>query len=189
MLEVDATDPWFKRHFALLVMRVLIDTMVNDYVNQNYIDHLQDVGNIANLNWCQMVINALITSKLVWTKSTDKIYGGKILFLRTHCAKKRPVFKTWTFKLFLKRERDELQSGGFGYKHIGSALQLENAPPEEENSNPQSDVPHPPQLEGESSPMPEGLQAKETQVEDAAMDEDGRMGYEQNVETTINYVK
>jgi len=33
------------------------------------------------------------------------------------------------------------------------------------------------------------MKAKETQVEDAAMDEDGRMGYEQNVETTINYVK
>nr|GMD08079.1 uncharacterized protein LOC109191529 [Ipomoea batatas] len=29
MIEVDAADPWFKRHFALLVMSALIDPMVN----------------------------------------------------------------------------------------------------------------------------------------------------------------
>nr|GMC71114.1 uncharacterized protein LOC109155335 [Ipomoea batatas] len=81
MVEVDAADPWFKRHFALLVMSVLIDPMVNGYVNQNYIDHLLDVGNIPNLNWSQMVINALINSKQVWMKSADKLYGGPNLFL------------------------------------------------------------------------------------------------------------
>nr|GLL35547.1 uncharacterized protein LOC109191529 [Ipomoea trifida] len=81
MLEVDADDPWFKRHFALLVMSVLIDPMVNGYVNQNYIDHLWDVENITNLNWCQMVINALVSSKLGWEKNIVKIFGGPILFL------------------------------------------------------------------------------------------------------------
>nr|GMD50604.1 uncharacterized protein LOC109155335 [Ipomoea batatas] len=81
MLEVDAADPWFKRHFALLVMSVLVDPMVNGYVTQNYIDHLLDVGNIQNLNWSQLVINALINSKQLWMKSTDKLYGGPIVFL------------------------------------------------------------------------------------------------------------
>nr|GMC92218.1 uncharacterized protein LOC109155335 [Ipomoea batatas] len=81
MLEVDVADPWFKRHFALLVMSVLVDPMVNGYVTQNYIDHLLEVGNIQNLNWSQLVINALINSKQVWMKSTDKLYGGPIVFL------------------------------------------------------------------------------------------------------------
>nr|GMD57195.1 ulp1 protease family, C-terminal catalytic domain-containing protein [Ipomoea batatas] len=56
MIEVDAADLWFKRHFALLVMSVLIDPM--------------------------MVINALINSKQVWMKSVNKLYGGPILFLK-----------------------------------------------------------------------------------------------------------
>nr|GLL36010.1 uncharacterized protein LOC109191529 [Ipomoea trifida] len=86
--EVDAVNPWFKRHFALLVMSVLIDLMANGYVSRNYIDHLWDVENIANLNWCEMVINALVNSKLVWMKNTDKIYGGPFLFFVTDCAKK-----------------------------------------------------------------------------------------------------
>nr|GMD74896.1 uncharacterized protein LOC109191529 [Ipomoea batatas] len=157
MVEVDAADPWFKHHFALLVMSVLIDPMVNGYVNQNYIDHLLDVGNIPNLNWSQMVINALINSKQVWMKSADKLYGGPILFLmvfyvdrvvlfRRIVPRSFPAFKNWTFKLLSKRERDEIKLGGFGYGHVDTALRLENAPPEEGNpSIPVSDVSHPPQ--------------------------------------------
>nr|GMC86982.1 uncharacterized protein LOC109155335 [Ipomoea batatas] len=73
---------------------------------------------MANLNGCQMVINALVSSKLRWEKNTDKIFGGLILFLT-----------------------------------------LENAPPKEEGSSiPQYDVPHPPQSQGESPTMLEGLQ-------------------------------
>nr|GMD63697.1 zinc finger BED domain-containing protein RICESLEEPER 2-like [Ipomoea batatas] len=148
MLEVDVDDPWFKRHFALLVMRVLIDPMVNGYVNHNYIDHLWDVENISNLNWGQMVINALVSSKL-----------GVVLYIRS-VPRSFPAFRSWTFKLLLKREQYELKSGGFGYGHVDSALQLENAPPEEEcPSIPQSNVPHPPQPQVETPPpMLEGLQ-------------------------------
>nr|GMD78657.1 uncharacterized protein LOC109191529 [Ipomoea batatas] len=157
MVEVDAADLWFRHHFALLVMSVLIDPMVNGYVNQNYIDHLLDVGNIPNLNWSQMVINALINSKQVWMKSADKLYGGPILFLmvfyvdrvvlfRRIVPRSFPAFKNWTFKLLSKRECDEIKLGGFGYGHVDTALRLENAPPEEGNpSIPVSDVSHPPQ--------------------------------------------
>nr|GMC92141.1 uncharacterized protein LOC109191529 [Ipomoea batatas] len=164
MIEVDVDDPWFKCHFALLVMSVLIDPMVNGYVNQNYIDHFLDVGNIPNLNWCQMVINALINSKQVWMKSTDKLYGGPIFFLTVfyvdcvvlfRCIVPRsfPTFKNWIFKLLSKREHDEIQSGGFGYGHVDTALQLENALTEEDNpSIPGSDIPQPPQHKKRTPP-------------------------------------
>nr|GMD30883.1 uncharacterized protein LOC109191529 [Ipomoea batatas] len=51
-----------------------------DY-EDNYIDHLWDVENITNLNWCQMEINALVSSKLGWEKNIVKIFGEPILFL------------------------------------------------------------------------------------------------------------
>nr|GMD37599.1 uncharacterized protein LOC109191529 [Ipomoea batatas] len=51
-----------------------------DY-EDNYIDHLWDVENITNLNWCQMEINALVSSKLGWEKNIVKIVGEPILFL------------------------------------------------------------------------------------------------------------
>nr|GMC82096.1 uncharacterized protein LOC109155335 [Ipomoea batatas] len=178
MLEVDAADPWFKRHFALLVMSVLIDPMVNGYVTQNYIDHLLDVGNILNLNWSQLVINALINSKQVWMKSTDKLYGGPILFLmifyvdrvvlfRRIVPRSFPAIKNWTFKLLSKRERDEIKSGGFGYGHVDTALRLENAPTLPEVGNPSIPVPDVPQPaqppqhqqpQEDDAPLPEGLQ-------------------------------
>nr|GMC84892.1 uncharacterized protein LOC109191529 [Ipomoea batatas] len=124
MLEAEADDPWFKRHFALLVISVLIDPMINGYVNQNYIDHLRDVDNIPNLNWCQMVINSLVLD----------------------------------IQALLKGEENEIKSGGFGYGHIDSALQLENAPPEEEGTSiPQADVQHQPQPQEESPTLLEGL--------------------------------
>nr|GMD38006.1 uncharacterized protein LOC109155335 [Ipomoea batatas] len=151
MLETDAGDPWFKRHFALLVITVLIDPMVNGYVNQNYIDHLQDVANIPNLNWCQMVINSLVTSKISWERSADKIFGGPILFLTVFYAdrvvlyrrtvpRSYPAFRSWTFKLLSMREQAEIKSGGFGFGHIDSALELGNTPPEKAGpSIPQAD--------------------------------------------------
>nr|GME10987.1 uncharacterized protein LOC109191529 [Ipomoea batatas]GME21468.1 uncharacterized protein LOC109191529 [Ipomoea batatas] len=95
MIEVDAADPWFKRHFALLVMSALIDPMVNGYVNQNYIDHLLDVF--------------YVDSVVLFTRIVPRSF---------------PTFKNWTFKLLPKRERDEIQLGGFGYGHVDTALQV-----------------------------------------------------------------
>nr|GLL27285.1 uncharacterized protein LOC109155335 [Ipomoea trifida] len=115
----------------------------------------------------ELVINALINSKQVWMKSTDKLYGGPIVFLMTHSAKKLPSHKNWTFKLLSKGERDEIKSGGFGYGHVDTALRLEDAPapPEEGNpSIPVPDVPQPAQPpkhqqpQEDDAPLPEGLQ-------------------------------
>nr|GLL33573.1 uncharacterized protein LOC109155335 [Ipomoea trifida] len=170
MLETEAGDPWFKRHFALLVITVLIDPMVNGYVSQNYIDHLQDVDNIPNLNWCQMVINSLVTSKISWERSAYKIFGGPILFLtifyadrvvlyRCTVPRSYPAFRSWTFKLLPKSEQAKIKSGGFGFGHIDSALELGNAPPEEAGpSIPQADVPPQPEPREQNPRLPEGLE-------------------------------
>nr|GMC97808.1 uncharacterized protein LOC109155335 [Ipomoea batatas] len=118
--------------------------------------------NRSNGEW--MVINALINSKQVWMKSTDKLYGGPIFFLTVfyvdcvvlfRCIVPRsfPTFKNWIFKLLSKREHDEIQSGGFGYRHVDTALQLENALTEEDNpSIPGSDIPQPPQHKKRTPP-------------------------------------
>nr|GLL27138.1 uncharacterized protein LOC109155335 [Ipomoea trifida] len=58
-----------------------------------------------------------------------------------------------------RKEEAEIKSGGFGYGHIDSALQLENAPPEEEGTSiPQADVPPQPQPQEENPTLPKGLQ-------------------------------
>nr|GMD34328.1 uncharacterized protein LOC109155335 [Ipomoea batatas] len=147
MLETEAGDPWFKRHFALLVITVLIDPMVNGYVNQNYIDHLQDVDNIPNLNWCQMVINSLV------------FYADRVVLYRRTVPRSYPAFRSWTFKLLSKREQAEIKSGGFGFGHIDSALELGNAPPKEAGpSIPQADVPPQPEPREQNPRLPEGLE-------------------------------
>nr|GLL25635.1 uncharacterized protein LOC109191529 [Ipomoea trifida] len=80
-------------------------------------------------------------------------YADRVVLYRRSVPRNLPAFRSWTFKLLLKREEDEIKSGGFGYGHIDSALQLENAPPEEGGpSIPQVDVPHQPQPH-EESPM------------------------------------
>nr|GMC84583.1 uncharacterized protein LOC109155335 [Ipomoea batatas] len=147
MLETDAGDPWFKRHFALLVITVLIDPMVNGYVNQNYIDHLHDVDNIPNLNWCQMVINSLV------------FYADRVVFYRRTVPRSYPAFRSWTFKLLSMREQAEIKSGGFGFGHIDSALELGNAPPKKAGpSIPQADVPPQPEPREQNPRLPEGLE-------------------------------
>nr|GMD89708.1 uncharacterized protein LOC109191529 [Ipomoea batatas] len=100
--------------------------MVNGYVNQNYIGHLHDVDNIPNLNWCQLVINSLVASKISWQRSADKIFGGPIVFLTVFYAdrvvlyrrtvpRSYPAFRSWTFKLLSMRQQAEIKSGGFGF--------------------------------------------------------------------------
>nr|GLL42403.1 uncharacterized protein LOC109155335 [Ipomoea trifida] len=170
MLETDAGDPWFKRHFALLVITVLIDPMVNGYVNQNYIGHLHDVDNIPNLNWCQLVINSLVASKISWQRSADKIFGGPIVFLTVFYAdrvvlyrrtvpRSYPAFRSWTFKLLSMRQQAEIKSGGFGFGYIDSPLEMGNAPPEEAGpSIPHADVPPQPEPQEQNPRLPEGLE-------------------------------
>nr|GLL46266.1 uncharacterized protein LOC109175178 [Ipomoea trifida] len=174
MLETDAGDPWFKRHFALLVITVLIDPMVNGYVNQNYIGHLHDVDNIPNLNWCQLVINSLVASKISWQRSADKIFGGPIVFLTVFYAdrvvlyrrtvpRSYPAFRSWTFKLLSMRQQAEIKSGGFGFGYIDSPLEMGNAPPEEAGpSIPYADVPPQPEPREQNPRLPEGLEEEQT---------------------------
>nr|GLL27117.1 uncharacterized protein LOC109155335 [Ipomoea trifida] len=83
-------------------------------------------------------------------------YVDCVVLFRCIVPRSFPAFKNWTFKLLSKREHDEIQSGGFGYGHVDTALQLENALIEEDNlSIPGSDVPQP---QEENTPMPKGLQ-------------------------------
>nr|GME15878.1 uncharacterized protein LOC109175178 [Ipomoea batatas] len=151
MLETDAGDPWFKRHFALLVITVLIDPMVNGYVNQNYIGHLHDVDNIPNLNWCQLVINSLV------------FYADRVVLYRRTVPRSYPAFRSWTFKLLSMREQAEIKSGGFGFGYIDSPLQMGNAPPEEAGpSIPHTDVPPQPEPREQNPRLPEGLEEEQT---------------------------
>nr|GMC90972.1 uncharacterized protein LOC109180791 [Ipomoea batatas] len=59
-------------------------------------------------------------------------YADRVVLYRRSVPRNLPAFRSWTFKLLLKREEDEIKSGGFEYGHIDSALQLQNAPPGEE---------------------------------------------------------
>ncbi|XP_019176284.1 PREDICTED: uncharacterized protein LOC109171666 [Ipomoea nil] len=170
MLTLKAADPWFKRHFALLVMSVLVEPQVNGYVNQNYIDNLLNVHNIKRLNWCRMLINSLIASKQAWLDSADGRYGGPIVFLtvfyvdrvvlyRRTIPRSFPAMANWTFKLLRQRQQTEIKSGGFGYGRVDVALPVQSTPCSDRNpSIGQSDVPPQPPSCEEDAPLPHGLQ-------------------------------
>ncbi|CAH9076699.1 unnamed protein product, partial [Cuscuta europaea] len=81
MLSKSEGGDWFKRHFVVLVVYLLLDSTQNGYVTPLIMNHLEDVEKISELNWCNHVINCLIEKKVSWEKKKEKAFTGPLLFL------------------------------------------------------------------------------------------------------------
>ncbi|CAH9114007.1 unnamed protein product [Cuscuta europaea] len=69
MLSKSEGDDWFKRHFIVLVVYLLLDNTQNGYVNPIIMNQLEDVDQIiSELKWCDHVLNCLIENKVSWEK-------------------------------------------------------------------------------------------------------------------------
>nr|GMD36141.1 uncharacterized protein LOC109154771 [Ipomoea batatas] len=95
---------WFKRHLAILITTMFVESNSNGYVNTYVIKNFEDVTKIGDLNWCEYVLRTLVSSKVAWTKNTAQKIIGPIIFL--------------VGSALHQRENNEINSGGFGYGYI-----------------------------------------------------------------------
>nr|GLL37358.1 uncharacterized protein LOC109155335 [Ipomoea trifida] len=125
---------WFKRHLAILVSIMFVESNLAGYVNTNLIKNFEDVTKIGNLNWCEYIRRTLVSSKVAWTQKTAQKFIGPIIFLTIFYVdrvvlysrslpRQLPAIIGWTTKLLNQREKNEISSGGFGYGYIDGPLQ------------------------------------------------------------------
>ncbi|XP_031111388.1 uncharacterized protein LOC116015457 [Ipomoea triloba] len=74
---------WFKRHFSVIVVTTLIECSRNGVVNQQFLDMLDDVFDIVDLNWCECLLESLGDCHTSWLEGRHKKYVGPIDFLTT----------------------------------------------------------------------------------------------------------
>ncbi|XP_019158044.1 PREDICTED: uncharacterized protein LOC109154771 [Ipomoea nil] len=126
---------WFKRHLALLITTMFLESTATGYVNTYMINNFADVTKIADLNWCEYVLRSLVDSKVAWAKKTSQKFTGPIVFLTVFYVDRLVVyrrsvprtflaFKGWDTHLLNKREKAEISSGGFGYGYIDDPQEL-----------------------------------------------------------------
>nr|GMC86670.1 uncharacterized protein LOC109154771 [Ipomoea batatas] len=120
---------WFKRHLAILIATMFVESNLSGYVNTNLIKNFEDVTKIGDLNWCEYIRRTLVTSKVAWTKKTAQKFIGPIIFLTIfyidrvvlysrQIPRQLPALNGWTTLLLNQREKNEISSGGFGYGYI-----------------------------------------------------------------------
>nr|GMD98917.1 uncharacterized protein LOC109154771 [Ipomoea batatas] len=120
---------WFKRHLAILVSTMFVESNLAGYMNTNLIKNFEDVTKIGDLNWCEYIRRTLVSSKVAWTQKTAQKFIGPIIFLTIFYVDRvvlysRPIPRQlsaligWTTKLLNQREKNEISSGGFGYRYI-----------------------------------------------------------------------
>nr|GLL39970.1 uncharacterized protein LOC109154771 [Ipomoea trifida] len=72
---------WFKRHLAILVSTMFVESKLAGYVNTNLIKNFENVTKIGDVNWCEYIRRTLVSSKVAWTKKTTQKFIGPIIFL------------------------------------------------------------------------------------------------------------
>nr|GMC80440.1 rac-like GTP-binding protein 5 [Ipomoea batatas] len=105
---------WFKRHLAILISTMFVESNLAGYVNTNLIKNFEDVTKIGDLNWCEYIRRTLVSSKVAWTQKTAQ----KVVLYSRPIPRQLPAIIGWTTKLLNQREKNEISSGGFGYGYI-----------------------------------------------------------------------
>ncbi|CAH9108587.1 unnamed protein product [Cuscuta epithymum] len=120
---------WFKKNFLVLLVTCLIEGKQNCFVNQSILKALDDESQIKNFNWCSYALQTLIESKDYWNKSRARQFPGPLLFLIVFYVDNMvfkgrkvdrglPSIVGWTTQNLNKREKEEIESGGFGFGYI-----------------------------------------------------------------------
>ncbi|KAL3654745.1 hypothetical protein CASFOL_001480 [Castilleja foliolosa] len=130
--EVDG-GLWFKRLFLIAMTSNLVESMSNGYVSTLTIPNFEDVSIAHRLNWGEYVVRCLVEHAVIWHKNRDNPYTGPILFLlglyvdrvvvlKRDFERTLPTLESWTVPRLRKREKRELDHGGFGNGHVSERL-------------------------------------------------------------------
>nr|GMD52448.1 uncharacterized protein LOC109155335 [Ipomoea batatas] len=125
MLEQWDGGEWFRRHFSVIVATTLIKCSGNGTVNQQFLELLDDVADIGDLNWCECLLESLGECHTPWSEGRVQKFVGPIDFLTLlYCDRVRwgtrfgprnyPALKDWSSQLMKTRQFEEIRTGGFG---------------------------------------------------------------------------
>lgn len=76
---------WFRRHLCMLVLSTLVSCMCNDYANQMYFHHFDNVARLRDLNWCKLVVDSLVETQVAWKSGAHKVFVGPTEFVAVWC--------------------------------------------------------------------------------------------------------
>ncbi|XP_019158791.1 PREDICTED: uncharacterized protein LOC109155623 isoform X2 [Ipomoea nil] len=133
MRELIDGGSWFKIHFSVVVMTLLVASTPNGYANQKTVHVLSSVDTIQDLDWCGYLLRSLVTTHQSWTEASSRIFTGPLLFLALlyldrvvvgvrEVPRAIPVVGGWTTDFIKARVQNELDSGGFGRGLIDVSL-------------------------------------------------------------------
>ncbi|CAH9086225.1 unnamed protein product, partial [Cuscuta epithymum] len=119
MLKCTNGGDWFKRHFIIFMVSILLDSTTNGYANPLILSNLVNVDRIRDLNWCDYVMSTLIDKRRIWEKNDKKSFTGPLLFLmvlyvdrvylyRREIDRGIPTWKGWTTTPLRARETEEI---------------------------------------------------------------------------------
>nr|GMD12173.1 uncharacterized protein LOC109155364 [Ipomoea batatas] len=124
MLEQRDGGEWFRRHFSVIVATTLIECSGNGTVNQQFLELLDDVADIGDLNWCECLLESLGECHTPWSEGRVQKFVGPIDFLTLlYCDRVRwgtrfgprnyPALKNWSSQLMKTRQFEEIRTAGF----------------------------------------------------------------------------
>lgn len=96
----------FKMNMLVLMMTLLAEGIKCGTVNQKILPCIENVEEIANMDWCGYIFECLRRSKIGWRKDGNKsCYSGPLLFLTVNISLLFRVFSTYMHgnKFFFNR--------------------------------------------------------------------------------------
>ncbi|KAL4575958.1 hypothetical protein LXL04_012045 [Taraxacum kok-saghyz] len=124
--ETDDDGIVFKLNFITLFVNCFCETYTSGFYKKNIVYKIAGVEDISQLDWCSYVLKAVRGSKNNWVPNdVTSIYAGPIAFLvLTYMQLTRgpednipmipPAIEAWDFDMVKRREKKELERGGFG---------------------------------------------------------------------------
>ncbi|KAL4574180.1 hypothetical protein LXL04_021006 [Taraxacum kok-saghyz] len=116
----------FKLNFITLFVNCFCETYTSGFCKKSIVYKIAGVEDISQLDWCSYVLKAVRGSKNNWVPNdVTSIYAGPIAFLvltymqltrgpEDNIPRIPPAIEAWDFDMVKRREKKELERGGFG---------------------------------------------------------------------------
>ncbi|PWA98161.1 ulp1 protease family, C-terminal catalytic domain-containing protein [Artemisia annua] len=127
----------FKLNFLVAVMSILGDCTKNGLVNQKFIQCIEKEEDIKNMDWCTYLLETMKKSKAEYTRTSG--FGGPLLLMvllylnstvseEVEVDLESPAIKAWDTQKLKKREKQEINMGGFGKLPIKEGFEYVEKP-------------------------------------------------------------
>ncbi|GKA18307.1 hypothetical protein Tco_0698144, partial [Tanacetum coccineum] len=123
----------FEIGFLTLLFSIFGQGNKDGIINERIIPYLANTNKVFEMDWCSYVKDCMITECANFSPSSSfsgplllmaLIYVNSTISESVKVEKTVPAFKAWNSNMLLKREKEEIELGGFGRLPIVEGLQL-----------------------------------------------------------------